>query len=70
MHWSVKVGSLRAEHSPRVVVWTLQIFDVVILLEVLFENELILYNFIVLFLFVFQQLSQSIFIGPIKYNIV
>ncbi len=38
-----------------------------ILSQILFKNELILYNFIVSFLFVFQLLLQLIFINLIKY---
>ncbi len=45
----------------------LQRFGIVILSEVLFENELILHNFIISFLFVFQLLLQLIFINVIKY---
>ncbi len=47
-----------------------QIFGVVNLSEVLFENELILHQFIVSFLFIFQLLIQLIFTGSIKYNII
>ncbi len=48
----------------------LQRFGVVILLEILFEKELILHNFILSFLFVVQLLLQLSFIKPIKYIVL
>ncbi len=43
------------------------IFGVVISLEVLFENELKIHKFIVLFILVFQLLLQILFTDPMKY---